>query len=109
MYYRKTKLKSLFDSQSLGYPASPQTKIDLFNEVNYELSKEELHEAVMLSGYTKQEKLQVYKQVDTSKLTNTARMWACVLMGIWKTMIDVDGWKLPATFDSYNICGKGFL
>jgi hypothetical protein len=34
-------------------------------------------------------------------------MWACALMGIWKTMMSKDGWKLPATFDSYNICGKG--
>jgi len=94
--------------QFTGYLAFPQTKLDLFNEVNFELSKEELQEAVALSGYTKKDKLEVYKQVDTTKLTNTGRMWACALMGIWKTMLGIDGWKLPATFDSYNICGKGF-
>ena len=31
------------------------------------------------------------------------------LSGIWKTMLDVDGWKLPATFNKYNICGKGYF
>jgi hypothetical protein len=96
-------------NQESGYLAFSQTKIDLFDEVNYELSKQELREAVSLSGYTKQEKLVVYKEVDNKPLTNTGRMWACALDGIWKTMIDKDGWKLPATFDSYNICGKGFF
>jgi len=96
-------------SQTLGYVPCPQTSLDLFNEVNFDLSNEELAEAVKLSGYTKKDKLEVYKQVDTTKLTNTGRMWACALMGIWKTMLDVDGWKLPATFDKYSICGKGFF
>jgi hypothetical protein len=89
-----------------GYLAFSQSKIDLFNEVNHELSKEELREAVKLSGYTKQEKLVVNKEIENKSLTNTGRMWAMALMGIWKTMIDVDGWKLPATYNHYNICGK---
>jgi len=103
-------------SQTLGYVPSPQTKIsfsqtklDLFDEVNFELSKEELHEAIALSGYTKKDKLEVTEQVDNTKLTNTGRMWACALMGIWKTVVDVHGWVLPATFDKYSICGKGFF
>jgi len=91
------------------YPACTQTKIDLYDEVNYELSKDDLQEALQLSGYTKRDKEELIDQVDTKELTNTGRMWACALMGVWKTMIDVDGWKLPATFDSYNICGKGFF
>jgi len=92
-----------------GYLAFSQSKIDLSNETNYELSKNDLEEAVQLSGYTKGEKTQLNKQTDSKELTNTGRMWACALMGIWKTMMDKDGWKLPATFDSYNICGKGFF
>jgi len=97
-------------SQTSGYVPSPQTKINwFFDEVNFELSKEELQEAVVLSGYTKKDKLVINNQVDTTKLTNTGRMWACALMGIWKTMLDVDGWKLPATFTKYSICGKGFF
>jgi len=96
-------------SQTLGYVPSPQTKIDLFNEVNFSLSNEELQEAISLSGYTKKDKTRLNKEIDPSKLTNTGRMWACALMGIWKTMIDVNGWKLPATFEKYNICGKGFF
>jgi len=97
--------------QFTGYVPFPQTtKIDwFFDEANFELSKEELREAITLSGYTKKDKLQVSEQVDTTKLTNTGRMWACALMGIWKTMLDVDGWKLPATFDKYSICGKGYF
>jgi len=96
-------------NQTLGYVPFSQSKIDLFNERNYELSKEELQEAVILSGYTKRDKKELTKESDTKELTNTGRMWACALMGIWKTMMDKDGWKLPATFDSYNICGKGFF
>jgi len=96
-------------SQSLGYVPSSQTKLDLFDEVNYELSKDDLEEAVKLSGYTQREKKQLSKESEEKPLTNTGRMWACALMGIWKTMMDKDGWKLPATFDSYNICGKGFF
>jgi len=94
-------------SQILGYVPFSQSKIDLFNEVNHELSKDEIQEAVQLSGYTKIDKIKLIKESNEKPLTNTGRMWACALMGIWKTMIDVDGWKLPATFDSYNICGKG--
>ena len=97
-------LWELLLNQTSGYVPFSQTKIDLFDEVNYELSKKELREAVDLSGYTRREKLVVS---ETKQLTNTGRMWACALMGIWKTMMDKDGWKLPATFDSYNICGKG--
>jgi len=93
----------------IGYPAFTQTKIDLFDEVNFELSKEELNEAISLSGYTKKDKVTLTKESDTKELTNTGRMWACALIGVWKTMMDKDGWKLPATFDSYNICGKGFF
>ncbi len=93
-------------SKLSGYLAFSQSKIDLFNEVNHELSKEELQEAVKLSGYTKGDKLQLTKQIKPTQLTNTGRMWACALMGIWKIMMSKDGWKLPATFDSYNICGK---
>jgi len=78
----------------------------LFNEVNYELSKEDFDEALQLSGYTKRDKIELSQE---KPLTNTGRMWACALMGIWKTMIDVNGWKLPATFNKYNICGKGFF
>jgi len=96
-------------SQILGYVPSPQTKLDLFNEVNFELSQEEIQEAISLSGYTKKDKTTLSKEIDPKKLTNTGRMWACALMGIWKTMIDVNGWKLPATFEKYNICGKGFF
>jgi len=92
-----------------GKLACPQTKIDLFDEVNFSLSKEELQEAVKLSGYTKKDKAEFTKQVDNKKLSSTARMWMFALRGIWKTMIDVDGWKLPATFNKYNICGKGFF
>ncbi len=94
-------------SKLSGYLAFSQSKIDLFDEANHELSKEELQEAVKLSGYTKGDKLQLTKQIKPTQLTNTGRMWACALMGIWKTMMSKDGWKLPATFDSYNICGKG--
>ncbi len=93
----------------IRYPAFTQTKIDLFDEVNFELSKEELNEAISLSGYTKKDKVTLTKESDTKELTNTGRMWACALIGVWKTMMDKDGWKLPATFDSYNICGKGFF
>ena len=93
-------------SQTLGYVPFSQTKIDLFDEINYELSKDDLDEAIQLSGYTKRDKKQLSEE---KPLTNTGRMWACALKGIWKTMIDVDGSKLPATFDSYNICGKGFF
>jgi len=78
----------------------------LFNEVNYELSNEDFDEALQLSGYTTRDKLQLSQE---KPLTNTGRMWACALMGIWKTMMDKDGWKLPATFNKYNICGKGFF
>lgn len=96
-------------SQTSGYLAFSQSKIDLFNEANHELSKDELDEAIQLSGYTKGDKSRLKKQSEFSTLTNTGRMWACALMGIWKTMMDYEGWKLPATFDSYNICGKGFF
>lgn len=103
-------------SQTLGYVPFPQTKIsffqtklDLFNEANHELSKEELAEAVKLSGYTKKDKREFSKEIETKELTNTQRMWFMALTGIWKTMMDVDGWKLPATFDKYSICGKGFF
>ncbi len=92
-----------------GNPAYPQTKLDLFDEVNHELSKEELAEAVKLSGYTKKDKLELSKEIDIKKLTSTQRMWMIVLMGVWKTMLDVDGWKLPGTFNKYSICGKGFF
>ena len=92
-----------------GNLAFSQTKIDLFNEVNFELSKEELQEAVKLSGYTKNDKKELTKEIDNKTLTNTARMWMVALTGIWKTMIDVDGWKLPATFNKYSVCGKGFF
>ena len=94
-------------SQTLGYVPFSQSKIDLFNEVNYELSKEDKDEALQLSGYTKIDKSKLKKESDEKPLTNTGRMWASALMGIWKTMMDIDGWKLPATFDPYNICGKG--
>ena len=90
-----------------GYLAFSQSKIDLFNEVNHELSNEEIDEAIQLSGYTKIDKSKLKKQ-NERPLTNTGRMWACALMGIWKTMMDKDGWKLPATFQAYNICGKGY-
>ena len=93
-------------SELSGYVPFSQSKIGLFDEVNHELSKEELQEAVKLSGYTKGDKLQLTKQIKPSVLSNTGRMWACALMGIWKLMLSKDGWKLPATFDSYNICGK---
>ena len=76
----------------------------MYNEVNYELSQEDFDEAIKLSGYTKFDKTKISEK--PKELTNTGRMWACALMGIWKTMMDKDGWKLPATFDSYNICGK---
>jgi len=89
-----------------GYLAFSQSKIDLFNEVNYELSKEDLKEALQLSGYTKIDKSKLKKESDGKPLTSTGRMWAFALAGIWKTMIDDNGWKLPATFDRYNICGK---
>jgi len=90
-----------------GYLAFSQSKIDLFNEVNYELSQEDFDEALQLSGYTKFYKTKL--SGESKELTNTGRMWACALMGIWKTMFDVNGWKLPATFNKYNICGKGFF
>jgi hypothetical protein len=92
----------------LGYLAFSQSKIDLFDEANHELSKNELDEAIKLSGYTKKDKSKLTKQINPSVLSNTGRMWACALMGVWKTMMDIDGWKLPATFESYNVCGKGF-
>jgi len=95
-------------SQTLRYVPFSQTKIDLFDEVNYELSKEELQEAIVLSGYTKKDKVEFTKEVDTKELTNTARFWAAALKGVWKTMPDVDGWKLPATSNKYVICGKGY-
>lgn len=95
--------------QISGNLACPQTKIDLFDEVNFELSKQELQEAVKLSGYTKTDKQELTKEVDNKKLTSTQRMWKLALSGIWKIMLDIDGWKLPATFNKYNICGKGFF
>jgi len=85
-----------------GYLAFSQSKIDLYNEVNYELSQEDFDEAINLSGYTKFDKT---KLSEPKELTNTGRMWACALSGIWKTMFDIDGSKLPACFNSYNICG----
>lgn len=96
-------------SQILGYVPFSQTKIDLFDELNFELSSEEMKEAIGLSGYSKKDKVEITKEIDSKKLTNTGRMWYCALMGVWKTMMDVDGWKLPATLNSYNICGKGFF
>jgi len=94
----------------IRYPAFSQSKItDLFDEVNHDLSQQDLQEAVNLSGYTRKDKEQLSKESSTKELTNTGRMWACALQGVWKTMMDKDGWKLPATFDSYNICGKGFF
>jgi len=69
-------------NQNSRYLAFSQSKIDLSNEVNYELSKDDLDEAVKLSSYTKGEKIQFNKQIDTKELTNTGRMWACALMGI---------------------------
>ncbi len=92
-----------------GYVPFSQSKIDLFDEVNYELSKEDKDEALQLSGYTKIDKSKLNKESEKKPSTNTGRMWACALAGIWKTMMDKDGWKLPATLDSYNICGKGFF
>jgi len=99
-------LVKLMKSDS-GYLAFSQSKIDLFDEVNYDLSNEQKEEALRLSGYTKIDKTKLKQESEEKPLTNTGRMWALALMGIWKTMIDVNGWKLPATFDSYNICGKG--
>ncbi len=96
-------------SQTLGYVPYSQTKIQNFNdEDNFVLTKQELNEAVNLSGYTKKEKLQIYKEIENKKLSNTSYMWKLALDGQWKTMIDHDGWKLPGTFDKYNICGKGY-
>ena len=40
-------------SELSGYVPFSQSKIDLFDEVNHELSKQDLQEAVKLSGYTK--------------------------------------------------------
>ena len=39
-----------------GYVPFSQSKIDLFDESNHELSKKELDEAIKLSGYTKKDK-----------------------------------------------------
>ena len=94
-------LVKLMKSDS-GYLAFSQSKIDLFNEVNYELSKDDFDEAIKLSGYTKFDKT---KFSESKELTNTGRRWVYALMGFYKTMMDIDGWKLPATFDKYNICG----
>jgi len=101
------RLWGILLSQTLGYVPFTQSKIDLFDEVNYELSKEDKEEALQLSGYTKIDKSRLKKESEEKQLSNTGRMWACALMGIYKTMMDIDGWKLPATFDPYNICGKG--
>ena len=100
-------LWELLLNQTSGYVPFSQSKIDLYNEVNYELSKEDFDEALQLSGYTKFDKTKLSQE--PKELTSTGRMWACALIGVWKTMMDKDGWKLPATFDSYNICGKGFF
>ena len=43
-------------NQTSGYLAFSQSKIDLFNEANHELTPEEIQEAIQLSGYTKQDK-----------------------------------------------------
>jgi len=99
------RLWGILLNQTSGYLAFSQSKIDLFDEVNYELSQEDFDEAIQLSGYTKFDKIKISQE--PKELTNTGRMWAMALSGIWKTMMDKDGWKLPATFDSYNICGKG--
>lgn len=96
-------------NQNSGYLAFSQSKIDLSNEANHELSKEELDEAIQLSGYTKPDKSKLRKQSEFSTLTNTGRMWAMALAGIYKTMMDIDGYKLPATKQAYPICGKGFF
>ena len=90
-----------------GYLAFSQTKIDLFNEINHELSKDEIDEAIQLSGYSKVDKSKLRKE-NERPLTNTGRMWAMALMGVWKTMLDVQGYKLPATANPYNICGKAY-
>ena len=100
------RLWGILLNQELGYLAFSQSKIDLFNEVNHELSQDEINEAVKLSGYTKKDKSILHEEIKETPLTNTGRMWAMALMGIWKTMMDIDGLKLPATFDKYNICGK---
>jgi len=92
-----------------GYLAFSQSKIDLFYEVNHELSTQELQEAVQLSSYTKGDKTQLTREIKPTELSNTGRIWAMVLAGIWKTMMDKDGMKLPGTYDSYPICGKGFF
>jgi hypothetical protein len=105
-------------TKNSGYLAFSQSKIDLFNEANHELTQDEIQEAIRLSGYTKRDKTELSdtgsytgftNTGSSTNLTNTGRMWAMALSGIWKTMMDKDGWKLPATFDSYNICGKGFF
>jgi len=64
-----------------GYLAFSQSKIDLFNEVNHELSQDEINEAVKLSGYTKKDKSILHEEIKETPLTNTGRMWAMALMG----------------------------
>jgi len=68
-------------NQISGYLAFSQSKIDLYNEVNYELSKDDLQEAVKLSGYTIRDKTELINTGSSTNLTNTGRMWACALMG----------------------------
>ena len=96
-------------NNSLGKLASSQTSIDLTEEVNFELSKKDLEEAVKLSGYSKRENIELSSSIEDKPITSTQRFWAVALTGLWKTMIDINGWKLPATLDSYSICGKGFF
>lgn len=79
------RLWGLLLNQTSGYLAFSQSKIDLFNEVNYELSQEDFDEALQLSGYTKFDKTKISQE--PKELTNTGRMWACALMGIWKTCL----------------------
>jgi len=80
------RLWGILLNQTSGYLAFSQSKIDLFDEVNYELSKEDKEEALRLSGYTKQDKPKLKQESEEKPLSNTGRMWACALAGICNTL-----------------------
>jgi len=57
-----------------GKLAFSQTKIDLVDEVNFELSKKDLQEAVKLSGYTQKEKTEFNNNIHDKTISSTQRL-----------------------------------
>ena len=58
------RLWGLLLNQTSGYLAFSPSKIDLSDEVNYELSKDDKDEALQLYGYSKIDKSKLKKELD---------------------------------------------